>query len=57
MSTTLMRLRSARPTGSRLRSVPAALSIQTRAKTTLPFRLPDARNEPNVSLMELFSLA
>ncbi|KGO41336.1 Aldehyde dehydrogenase, C-terminal [Penicillium expansum] len=47
MSTTLMRLRSARPTGSRLRPVPAGLSIQTRAKTTLPFRLPDARNEPN----------
>lgn len=57
MSTTLMRLRSARPTGSRLRSVPAGLSIQTRTKTTLPFRLPDARNEPNVSWTGLFSLA
>ncbi|KAI3120520.1 hypothetical protein CBS147326_9486 [Penicillium roqueforti] len=49
MSTTLMRLRSARPIGSRLRSVPAGLSVQTRAKTTMPFRLPDARNEPNPS--------
>ncbi|KAJ5163063.1 uncharacterized protein N7500_004893 [Penicillium coprophilum] len=47
MSTTLMRLRSARPTGSHLRCVPVGLSIQTRNKTTMPFRLPDARNEPN----------
>ncbi|CAG8879024.1 unnamed protein product [Penicillium nalgiovense] len=47
MSTTLMRLRAARPTGSRLRSVPVGLSIQARAKTTMPFRLPDGRNEPN----------
>lgn len=50
MSTTLMRLRAARPTGSRLRSVPVGLSIQARAKTTMPFRLPDGRNEPNVSV-------
>ncbi|CAI7603674.1 unnamed protein product [Penicillium bialowiezense] len=48
MSTaTLMRMRSARPTGPRLRSIPAGLSIQARSKTTMPFRLPDARNEPN----------
>jgi hypothetical protein len=56
MSTvTLMRMRSARPTGPRLRPVPAGLSIQARSKTTMPFRLPDARNEPNVSvtLMEI----
>ncbi|KAJ5774259.1 Aldehyde/histidinol dehydrogenase [Penicillium paradoxum] len=46
MSNTLMRLRSARPIGLRLRSIPA-LSVQTRAQTTMPFRLPDARNEPN----------
>lgn len=44
-----MRLRSARPTGPRQRYIPASLSIQTRAQTTMPFRLPDARNEPNVS--------
>ena len=50
MSATLMKLRSARPIGSRLRSVPMGLSVQTRAKTTMPFRLPDARNEPNVSV-------
>lgn len=50
MSTaTLMRMRSARPTGPRLRVAPAGLSIQARSKTTMPFRLPDARNEPNVS--------
>ncbi|KAJ5294408.1 hypothetical protein N7508_009229 [Penicillium antarcticum] len=47
MSTaSLMRLRATRPSGLRLRSVPG-LSMQTRAKTTMPFRLPDARNEPN----------
>ncbi|KAJ5863766.1 uncharacterized protein N7529_005682 [Penicillium soppii] len=48
MSTaTLLRMRSTRPTGPRLRFVPAGISIQARSRTTMPFRLPDARNEPN----------
>ncbi|KAJ5997072.1 hypothetical protein N7522_008732 [Penicillium canescens] len=46
MSTaSLMRLRATRPTGPHLRSLPGI--IQTRSKATMPFRLPDARNEPN----------
>ncbi|KAJ6079389.1 hypothetical protein N7467_009142 [Penicillium canescens] len=46
MSTaSLMRLRATRLTGPRLRSLPGI--VQTRSKATMPFRLPDARNEPN----------
>ncbi|KAJ6074528.1 uncharacterized protein N7446_002305 [Penicillium canescens] len=46
MSTaSLMRLRATRPTGTHLRSLPG--TMQTRSKATMPFRLPDARNEPN----------
>ncbi|KAJ6081739.1 hypothetical protein N7499_006613 [Penicillium canescens] len=46
MSTaSLMRLRATRPTGTHLRSLPGIM--QTRSKATMPFRLPDARNEPN----------
>ncbi|KAI8654165.1 hypothetical protein LRP88_01805 [Fusarium phalaenopsidis] len=35
------------PMARGLRTTPPSISIQTRAKTTVPFRLPAARNEPN----------
>lgn len=33
---------------ARLRPVPVSLRSQLRTKATVPFRLPDPRNEPNV---------
>ncbi|KAJ5249194.1 Aldehyde/histidinol dehydrogenase [Penicillium chermesinum] len=46
-STSLLNLRSSHAFASRLRFNTARPSIQTRAKATAPFRLPDPRNEPN----------
>lgn len=44
-----MGMRSSRIFSPRLRHNLLKPSIQIRAKATAPFRLPDPRNEPNVS--------
>lgn len=49
MSSTLLSMRSSRFVSPRLRSNLFKPSVQIRAKATAPFRLPDPRNEPNVS--------
>ncbi|KAJ5083232.1 hypothetical protein N7456_012659 [Penicillium angulare] len=46
-STSLMNLRTARVFSPRLRFNASRPSVQIRGKATLPFRLPDPRNEPN----------
>lgn len=48
-STSLLNIRSSRVFSTRLRPNILKPSIQIRAKATAPFRLPDPRNEPNVS--------
>lgn len=49
-SSTLMNMRTARSFAPRLRLNPARPLVQLRGKATTPFRLPDPRNEPNVSI-------
>ncbi|KAJ9143493.1 hypothetical protein NKR23_g6581 [Pleurostoma richardsiae] len=49
-STTILMSSMSRPMGRfvpGLRRLPKALSLQSRSKATVPFRLPDERNEPN----------
>lgn len=42
--------RPSQPALRNARAIPTGLRMQQRTKATAPFRLPDPRNEPNVSL-------